>query len=361
MEVLCREQQCLELKDAIDVGEFLIIVSGPASSGKTTSVKAVVKSTEATRKAHIFCETGDLIPDVLTEIATQVTGIEQKRRSVSQFSKFVQLCRGEDQRTIVVLDSFDLLEKTAPILFSKLDGLKDSNLLPAFTFIVVTHVSPQSFITAPLAYFNVLFPAYRKNEIVKILKTTLKEQEPVNLKKVIDICAPITCDLRDIIFVAHTLADLTKPAKDLGPEIRHILDSMRSQRISRINDLAQTAAALLIAMYVASRTSILSDLMRFARTVQKRRKKPKLLEEHEIIPVERVFALAKAIIHSHLGDFETDFSLHLQLQKLVSLGLAEMRGDPFVDPRVKCLATDHEVSALAGVYDIHLQEYLAES
>ena len=361
MEVLCREGQCKELRDALEAGEYLIVVSGPASSGTTTAVKAVVRGLEGARKAHVFCDTGDLIPDVLTEVASQVNGVEQKRRSVNNISKFVQVCKGDGERTIVVLDSFDLLERTAVALFSKIDALRNSDLLPAFTFIVVTHVNPQCFVTAPLAHFNILFPAYRKDEIVKILGTTLQDQEVVNLKKVIDICAPITSDLRDIIFVAHTLTDLTKPAKALGPEIRQILDSMRSQRISRINDLAQTAAALLIALYIASRTTILSDLMRFARTVQKRRKKPKLLEEHEIIPVERVFALAKALIHSHMGAFETDFSLHLQLQKLISLGLVEMRGDPFVDPRVKCLATDHEVSALAGVYSIHLQEYLAES
>jgi hypothetical protein len=128
--------------------------------------------------------------------------------------------------------------------------------------------------------------------------------------------------------------------------------------MSRINDLARTAAALLIAVYIGSRTSIASDLLRFARTVQKRKREPKLQEEHDAIPVERAYALAKSIIYSHLGDFDTDFSINLQLQKLAELGLIELRGDIYGDPRVKCLASEQEVNAVARVYEIQLHEYL---
>jgi hypothetical protein len=60
-----------------------------------------------------------------------------------------------------------------------------------------------------------------------------------------------------------------------------------------------------------------------------------------------------------LSAFETDFSMALQLQKLVDLGLLELRGDIYGDPRIKCLASEQEVTAVARVYGFELHEYLA--
>jgi hypothetical protein len=77
--------------------------------------------------------------------------------------------------------------------------------------------------------------------------------------------------------------------------------------------------------------------------------------------MERVFALAKAIIHGQMGGFRTDFSIYLQIQKLADLGLVELRGDLYGEPRVKCIASDQEVGAVAGIYDFRLQEYLNEA
>jgi hypothetical protein len=144
----------------------------------------------------------------------------------------------------------------------------------------------------------------------------------------------------------------------VGKEVLSIFDTMRSLQLSRINDLARTAAALLLGVYIGSKTTIASDLLKFARTVQWKRKEHRMLEDHDTIPVERAFALAKAIIRAHLGDFETDFSINLQLQKLVELGLLEIRGDVYGDPRVKCLATEHEISAVATAYHINIHEYV---
>ena len=72
------------------------------------------------------------------------------------------------------------------------------------------------------------------------------------------------------------------------------------------------------------------------------------------MPIEDAFAPTKAIVN-------TNFLLHLQLQKLICLRLLEMMSDPLLEPRVRCLATDQDVVALAGVCDIKLEERLAES
>jgi hypothetical protein len=125
-----------------------------------------------------------------------------------------------------------------------------------------------------------------------------------------------------------------------------------------VNDLARTASALLLVVYIGSETSSSSDLLRFARKIQKKNRQPRMLEEHDTIPVERDFALAKSIIYAHLGQFETDFSLHLQLQKLVELGLLEIRGDIYSDPRVKCLASEQEATAVVHSSDTHIHEYV---
>jgi hypothetical protein len=312
---------------------------------------------QPTLSAHIFCDTDNLICDVLTGVITQLTYEEQRPKSVSSIGKFLNRCP-RDLRAVVAFDSFDLLESEAHVLFKQIEAIVDQRLLPMYSFIFVTHVDPQFFCATPLSFFNILFPVYTKSDIVAIVSDTLHRPDRI-LLQVVDICAPISRDIRDIIFVVHTLGpDIEKPAALLARQVLTILDSMRTQQMSRVNDLARTAAALLIAVYIGSRTSIASDLLRFARTVHKRKREPKLQEDHDTIPVERAYALAKSLIYSHLGDFDTDFSLNLQLQKLAELGLLELRGDLYGDPRVKCLANEQEVNAVARVYDIQLHEYL---
>jgi hypothetical protein len=61
---------------------------------------------------------------------------------------------------------------------------------------------------------------------------------------IVDICAPLSCDIRDTIFIVHTPGnDLDQPLQVLG---RRVLDTMRTRQISHVNDLARTAAALVI-------------------------------------------------------------------------------------------------------------------
>lgn len=358
---LCRESQFGEVSRAVELGERLLVLSGPVSSGKTVTIKAFLQSLPSdVLRAHVLCETGDTISDVLTETVRQVIGQEVRRRSVSKVSKLVQAIGGSDVRTVVVFDSFDLLEKVALDLFKKIEAVCDMCVLPCVTFVVATHVSPQHFAMNPLAVYNVVFPGYNRGEIVKIVGTTLGEIEAVRLSGIIDICSPMTCDVRDVIFVVHSIGSAEMTKAELGKRVLDVIDAMRSQRMSRISDLANSAAGLLIAIHIASRTTLTSDLLRFARTRQKKSRKTKMLEEHEYVPLERVFALAKALIYSHLGGFESDFSMRLQLHKLISLGFVEMRGDVFLDPSVRSFASEHEVFALAGQCDVRLDEYLSE-
>jgi hypothetical protein len=195
--------------------------------------------------------------------------------------------------------------------------------------------------------------------MVKVVCAALGRPEKV-VGPVVDICAPLSCDIRDIVFIVHRLSDENEKGRAaFGRQVLGIWDTMKTHQISRVNELSRTAAALLLGVYIGSRTSIASDLRRFARTVQKKGKEPRMYEDHDTIPVERAYALAKAIICGFLGEFQTDFSLNLQLQRLVELGLVELRGDIYGDPRVKCLASEQEATSVARVYEIPLHEYLA--
>jgi Cdc6-like AAA superfamily ATPase len=309
--------------------------------------------------AHVFCDTGQVIPVVLTEALRQLTGEDHHPRGLNSIPKFLSKLP-IDAPVIIVFDSFDLLDQTALVLFRQIEAIVDQQVFPWVSFVIVSHSSIQSFTFSPLSHLTIIFPPYSRAEVIQIVQATLHVPE-VALSSIIDICSPLSCDLRDIIFVVHTLgADIQKSSSAIGSRVISLLDTMRAQQISRINDLARTASAILIAAYIASRTSIVSDLLKFARTVQKKHRRPKLLEEHEWIASERVFALAKAIIDSHMGRFETDFSMQLQLQKLIELGLIDLRGDFHVDPKIACLATDQEINAIADAYNIRLNEYLAE-
>jgi origin recognition complex subunit 5 len=358
---ICRESLFQSLLGAFEYSEHLLLVSGPISSGKTITIQAVcseLRSSHDFRTAHAFCETGSTISEVFSDVYRQLTDSDQRYRTLTSLAKFLDRCPIEVP-TLIVLDSFDHLDTHIGLtVFRQIEAAVDQQLNPFLSFVIVAHSSPGFFMGNVFSHLHVQFPAYSRTDLIQIVAGTFGTAEN-HLARVIDICAPLTRDIRDVIFVVHTLGD-DIDGPEVGPHVMEILDTMRGQQISRINDLARSAAALLLGAYIASKTSVLSDLLRFARTMQKRSKKPRLLENHDWVSSERVFALAKAIIHAHLGTFETDFSLRLQLNKLKELGLIDLRGDPYLEPKVVCLATDREVNALADAYKIRLHEYLTE-
>jgi excinuclease UvrABC helicase subunit UvrB len=75
-----REQQFMEIVNAIEYQEHIIIVSGPISSGKTFTVTSVIerfRDPERMLTAHVFCDTENIIADVLTDAIAQLTSQEQ--------------------------------------------------------------------------------------------------------------------------------------------------------------------------------------------------------------------------------------------------------------------------------------------
>jgi len=322
----CREKQCANL-ELLAQFEHIIIVSGPISSGKTFCVKHVF---ELQPIAWINCESTLSLKDILSSIIEQLTG---KQKVVSSWTKFARYFPKFPAQ--IIFDHFDELENPFDF-FTHCEGFDRAK------FIFIIHCCPTFICYEPLSYTNIMFDAYTQNEIFEILSQSIKKK---NLLDIIKICWPITRDIREIMFVAYHVDGKINPEQ--------ILSLLSKEEVfPEIIDLPRATAGLLIGIYIGSHTTIVSDYLRFC-TTQRKIRNPKLYEENEYIEIERGFALAKAIIDKHLGDFPVRFELTLGFNRLLELGLIEQQGN-----KVKCLANRKMVEALATSYKIDLTQYV---
>ncbi|KAH0788772.1 hypothetical protein GPJ56_007454 [Histomonas meleagridis] len=359
---ICRQEQYAKLLYSLKSGSKIILLSGPVSSGKTITVNFLIDQVkDTTRCVHLYCDTGDTISDVLTSMVQQLSDEETKIKKISSFQQITKYVNDEVE-TIIVFDSFDLLEDGANDLLAQSIAVIDSHILTNFTFIFVTHVNPSFFRIDPFSITNIIFPAYDKPELEQIILSAYNKEDDesfgVLVRKIITISEPMTKDIRDIIFICHSVSGA--PQKTIGKEILKCLDTMRIQKVCRIDGLSTVASVILLAVYIASKTSTTSDLMRFARSLKKKRRSTKLLEDHEYVSLERVFAISKALFYSHLFEIDFDYSAYLQVQQLERLALIEIRGDIYREPKLKCLANEQEISTIAANLDIHVHEYVTE-
>ena len=363
---LCRENQFNQLFQAVSHNFQLIIVSGPVSSGKTTTIKCLFdqyKKDPTIHCAHVYIDTGDSITDVLSEVAYQIGNITRRIRT---FQNLAQLINEPDKKTLIAFDSFDLLGDTGALsLFTQAEAIVDSKSIPNFTFIFITHANPGFLLNLPLSFFNIQFPAYTKSQIEDIVSSYYSSNEnlPSQIKKILEIVGPITIDIRDIIFIAHTISRFTKLTQNELAQISiRTLNKMRSQQTCRINDLPTLASFILLALFIGTKTSVASDLMKFARTLKKKRKKAILLEKNEYVPIERVIALTKALLYSHYENkIDFDYAGYVQIQNLADLELISIRGVLFGgEAKLVNLATEQEIFTIAQKFNIHLDEYISE-
>lgn len=363
---LCRENQFKQLSQAVSHNFQLIIVSGPVSSGKTTTVKCLFdqfKEDPTIQCAHIYIDTGDTITDVLSEVAYQVGSITKRIRT---FQILAQNINDTDKKILIAFDSFDLLgDSNALSLFTQAEAIVDSQILPNITFIFITHANPGFLLNLPLSFFNIQFPAYTNNEIEEIVSSYYSSNSnlPSQIKRILDIVSPITVDIRDIIFIAHTISRFTKLTQNELAQISiRTLNKMRSQQTCRINDLPTLASFILLALFIGTKTSVTSDLMKFARSLKKKKKKVVLLEKNEYVSIERVIALTKALLYSHYDrKIDFDYSGYVQIQNLADLELVSIRGDLFGgEAKLVNMATEQEIFTIAQKFNIHLDEYISE-
>lgn len=364
----CRENQFSQLLFSINNSNKVILLSGPMASGKTYSVKYYLSTLdkELFKSSHVYCDNGDKIADVLTETTNQLLDKPIKKR-INSFRQFLKVFISTEfnYKAVVVFDSFDLLEDESTELLKGAIAINDSKILKNFVFIFITHVNPAYFQIDPFEVFNVLFESYTIKEIEKIILSYYGENQSneelgIMIRKIISIAEPITKDLRDLIFIAHTVIKSNIEQNMVGKEVLNALEIMRTQKICKTNGLSTMASILLLALYIASKTSPLSDLMKFARSIKKRRKTTKLIEEHDYVSLERVFAISKALIYSHIDGIEFDYSAYTALQQLSDLELIEIRGDLFKEPKLKNLATEAEITSIAEKLDIQIHEYVSE-
>lgn len=370
---LQREELYDQLISAITYGNRVIVITGPISSGKTFTLKHfqnVYK--DVFNFAHIMCETGDTPHEIYTQIYSQLSEQDAPSKKVRSFHQFASVF-AKAPKSIVILDSFDLLDSYASSMFSTINASIDCNILPQFHYIFVTHTVPTTFISEPYRLFHILFPPYYRFDVMEIIKANHPFHEnkdfDILLKRIMDIAEPLSTDIRDLMFLSYQLIkdnvaideENAHNFKKFDAKVIKVLGTMKMQQTCRIFDLSSMADAILLSSYITSRTTIVADYVRFAPSLAKKKKKrPNLFETNEYVSIERVIAVAKAIAHSHIDDFVFDSSIYTQIKRLIDLELVEMRGDFFGDPKLKCLATEQEIVSIAESHEISLAEYISQ-
>ncbi|EAY11923.1 hypothetical protein TVAG_399280 [Trichomonas vaginalis G3] len=360
---LCRSNEYTEIVASILTGIRIIVISGPASSGKTTTIQAIVKNKDLDmRKIHMFCETDMDNGGFYYKLSQAIAPDDKKARSFQQFVDYYD----SPTPTAIFIDSFDLLGDLAKQLFTTFKSAVESNIMSKYYFIFISRTSPVNFITDPLTVFNIDFAPYTDNEIFQVVRSCGKHEDNDQfdhyLEQVVNVSRPLTHDIRDIIYITYKLQKSEiKPDDKLFPKlVLHELRAIRETVQSRIVDLPKIANLLLIASYIASHTSSLADLAHLSRSAKRQRKHPNFLQEHEYVSINRIFAIAKALNFHYCDDFDFDYSAYTQIQNLYSLNLIEIRGDIRLDPKIKCLATEDEVKSAGLNVEIDVNYYVSE-
>ena len=357
---ICRERQFIELETAIEKGVKAILVNGPISSGKSYTLEQICeKLKESYNFAYIHYESGNSIKNLLTAAYYELT---QDPKKVSSFASFATQLKDIATQNVVIFDSADLLDDLLPELLKQILAITEIGI--NCQFIIVIRSPLISYGLLPTRFYLIHFSSYTIPEITQIITSIHPQHKDPRfesfLKRIIQISEPTTRDLRDLIFLSYTIPLDTSTGPTFGQLILDKLIEMRAQQGSRVIQLPRTAAALLLALNIAMKTTVRSDLLSFTRAKTKKAAGKKI-ENHEYVPFERVLAIAKALIVGHMDGYSPGYALIAELTQLEEMKLVEIKGDKFLDPRLKCLATEEEISFLAEKVGIVLSIYTTES
>lgn len=339
MEPIFREEETRQIVEAILCGVHVTIATGPPSTGKSTVTKYLM-SEESPIKREGFRVL--LVPCDNDSTESSITATLSEQIGVKNSRSFKRLELPE--KSVVIFDSFDLIDEAADI-FAALEPKFES-----IQCVFFTRVMPSSIVTGSTVYFTVIFAQYKREQLQELAaKTHQSYGDPEFMKfvrTVVTTSIPFTKNLRDIIYLCHRIGKGENGYSVKPVDIHRELMRMRQQSLSRVTDLPLVCCALLFAGFIASRTSPAADLLRFSRTLSKKKRK-KFMEFRDYVALERVIAIARSIGYNHLDIENFDFSLYVSLRRLVDSGLLEIRGDFREDPKVRCCASEMEVSHLA--------------
>ena len=363
---VCREAEFDHIVEALQAGVRLIVMTGPMSSGKTTTIQRIINSNIlGCSTIHIFCETGMDQKEFYQNLANTIAKSDKYIKAFSTF--FDSFLNWE--KTVIFFDSFDLLQENSRQIFAAFQAAVNGNLLPQFSFVFSSRQRSTTFTSDPIKVFTVDFNSYTLDQIRRIVISSKEHKDVKSFEKffnrVMRICAPVTHDVRDIIYITYKMLRQEQqketPDEEFSQQIVNDLRDIRVQESSKTVDLSRVAGCIFLAAYIGSHTSPSSDLLRLTRAAQRSRKHPALREKHEYVTLGRVLAIAKALDFHHCDMFDFDFGVYIQIQTLVQLKLIELRGDQKQDPKVKFIATEEDVKAVARDLDIDIYSYTGDA
>lgn len=358
-----REKQFEQIKDAIMCGVKLITISGPISSGKSITIDALCNYEDLDmKKVHVYCDGESEFGEIFAKITDNFTKLPKRPKSFRSFFDHMQ----NAPKSVIFIDSVELLGENARELFTSVSAAVSSNLLPQITFVFASRSPIKRFTSYPLDIYDIEFPPYTSDDIMAIIPVLHpKAKDPqfsTYLERIIFLCQTISRDIRDIIYIAFKVfrTDMEPEDPRFAKLVINELSQMRAQKECRVSNLPKLTKTLLLASYIACRTTIQSDLARLTRSAKRQRKGAIYTEKHEFVPLERILAISKALIFHHCDSFECDYAVFIQLQNLLDLGLIEIRGDIRYSPKARCLAPEFEIRYVAKTLGIDIENYISE-
>ncbi|XP_014259037.1 origin recognition complex subunit 5 [Cimex lectularius] len=409
----CRKRQINQLIELYGYqNEYvpnLTFVYGPSAVGKTTLLTEFFK-VKASRYAYINCIEFYTQRLLLETILSQLLGTSEGVSCDSLMDLVLQLQIAQSQGyfnvgpQVIILDGVEHLETVCEQYFAFFSALQELSAIYTLSVVFVSSILPEKFNT-DLAFVQIDFPQYTKDEILVILKqwkpkdcteqfyegylnsslsvflrTTRdlnemknlvlsnfnKYQEPVikgeiNENDVTSLWRHIAPYLKDALSTAYL--GIYSHGQDSGKEVELI-----TNKTLTTFDLPYYAKYLLIAAYLASYNSPKHDKRLFVKDhgkqkkrVAKRTAKVKIASEllgPRRFSLDRLLAIFYSIMEEKAS---LTVNLMSQIATLVELKILSKMGDGCIDkPMFKCLVGFQCVDQVSKTLGFQVKKYIMD-
>ncbi|KAI8899779.1 origin recognition complex subunit 5 C-terminus-domain-containing protein, partial [Globomyces pollinis-pini] len=182
-QLLIRNKQMMEIKNAMDSNVDNLFITGIPSTGKTLVLKSMMR--EVSNVAWINCVDCLSARIVFERALSQWFEFDDRCENEDQFVYQLQCFHQQGSRLILVLDKVDeLMSIGSATLLPFLFRLRDISRVDIM-MISISHLKFDTLLTLPLPYppMTVQFPIYTKPEMINIIGLDCPETEDIGFFK----------------------------------------------------------------------------------------------------------------------------------------------------------------------------------
>ena len=387
-----RSQQLSHLKSLKDFPPNVLFITGPSSSGKSTTVREWSESLVTKSFSNLKSKYSQqlLFEDILNQISNTKSnhenGFKVYSRCESKQEFILELQSLNLDNYFIILDSVEKLDSSLFNFFTKLPEIIKG------TVVMISKVSWTDLISLGNSLVNPLileFPAYTRDEILDILSLDCPMDEQVDfyrtfVKIVYETVYRPTKNLDEIRTLSLVLfpkfiepiqqgkakkEEISKLVSNVSSYLKEIGSSLILGTFTSTNslELPYYTKFLLISSFLASFNPPRLDVRFFskekeARGILKRKKSTKIRQQllgPRIFPFGRMLAIFYSIIDEPLQD---SIIINQQVTTLVNLKLLSRISsqDKLDGLKFKCNSPFEIVNAVASSVKMDLVKYLNE-